>query len=763
MGGCTRHFGVMILAGALCGSAMAWPSAPPLPGQGMPLGDTTSVVEVGARAFSGNRSSSKFEEYRDYRPGLFGNAFIHDESADRTRAFDVIAVNPGYDDQRISLGYGRYGSWEVQALVDEVPHRFSDTARTIYTPVSPGLLVLSPGTQAFLADGGVTATQSARLAATLAKAGLTSLEFQQTNTSFSGKFTPGEHWALSADYTKMHKNGTRPIGLGFGSPGNNFVNVAAPIDQDIHDVKTSAEYRGKGWNVNLGYWGSFFRNGIDTLTVDNPLVAKDTVAAGARQGRIDLDPDNDAHTFSLAGSKKLDAGWPSRISGTVSIGRRTQDDAFVPQTINTLIQSVALNLPRPSLDGRSDTTLVNLTYSGRPTKDVNVNGRFRYYDLASKTPDLTLFGHVVNDRSLTIETRDTHPTEYTKENASLDGAWRLSRELTWRGGYEHERWDRPDHREVTTTKEDIWKTGLDWRPDREDRWLVRTDFSAGAKVGSDYNPFAHFHNVQEEDDLTLLQLQSPLLRKFDLANRRQEKAQLMAQYTPRQDVTVGVTGIYGLSDYDASPLGLQTDERISLGADGTWQMNERTRWSSFLTLEKIRARQLDRFRTRTAVGAVVTLFDDPLNDFNSSTIDRVNTFGGSFDYAIKPGKWDCTISWVRQLARGQTLASPVPGSVLPAGAPDAGNAVNFPELRDQLDTLSAILRHHLKENLSLQLEYRYEHYQQDNFKLDGLQPFMASSNVNGNGVVSASTDVFLGDQLGNYNVHAFAVSALQRF
>jgi hypothetical protein len=66
-------------------------------------------------------------------------------------------------------------------------------------------------------------------------------------------------------------------------------------------------------------------------------------------------------------------------------------------------------------------------------------------------------------------------------------------------------------------------------------------------------------------------------------------------------------------------------------------------------------------------------------------------------------------------------------------------------------------------SLSLQAEYRYEHFSEVNFKVDGLQPFQAASNVNQAGVVGKSTDIFLGDQLGNFNAHVFALSALQRF
>jgi hypothetical protein len=46
------------------------------------------------------------------------------------------------------------------------------------------------------------------------------------------------------------------------------------------------------------------------------------------------------------------------------------------------------------------------------------------------------------------------------------------------------------------------------------------------------------------------------------------------------------------------------------------------------------------------------------------------------------------------------------------------------------------------------------------YRVDGLNPFMPDSNVNGSGVLSPSLDVFLGDRIGDYAAHIFALSAV---
>lgn len=64
----------------------------------------------------------------------------------------------------------------------------------------------------------------------------------------------------------------------------------------------------------------------------------------------------------------------------------------------------------------------------------------------------------------------------------------------------------------------------------------------------------------------------------------------------------------------------------------------------------------------------------------------------------------------------------------------------------------------LREDLSLRSSYRFEAFEYDSFATEALQPFMPGSNVNGSGVVSPSTDLFLGDRLGDYRAHIFQLS-----
>jgi MtrB/PioB family decaheme-associated outer membrane protein len=726
------------------------------------LKHTSSEVEFGGRAISGDRTSSKYSEYRDHRPRPVARFSVFDTSRDHTRYFEGTGIDVSERDQRYEFAYARSGRFRLELGFDELPHVFSNVALSPYA-IGDGVLTLDDRTQLRIqnAPGGV-AGQSNALRGALALAPLVPLDFKVLTGRFGYSYHPDRRWELSGGYSNKRKSGTRPFGMGFGSPGNNFVNVPAPIDDRIHDVRASAEYVRDDHSLRFDYNGNFYRNDIDSLTVDNPLRLGDSAVLGPGRGRTDLFPDNESHTFSLTGAKSFHLDFPLRLAGTLSLGRRYQDDPFLPHTINSAVRHPFLALPAPNLDGRIDTFLANFVLTGRPAPRVNLTGRYRFYNMNSKTALLTFPAHVVNDRTLTLEGRTITPTEYYKENVAADATWRIADPVSMKLGYEWERWERPAHREVGRTEEDMVRAAVDVRPD--DRVLVRIGYLFGIRQFDAYDTFAHLaHAVEDEPDfLTLSQSQTVLLRKYDQANRIRKQGSVLAQVSPTDKLTVGVSSNFGNNDYDTSPLGLVNDRRWSVGTDTTYQASDRLALSSFYTYERIRAEQRSRARPRSVVPPI-RVFDSFLNDWQSVSLDQVNAWGGSADWTIRPRKLETTISYTGQRAHSKTLATQVPGRSLPAGSADGGNAVDWPELRDSLEVLSAILRHHLEDDLTLKGEYRYEHYSQQNFKVDPLAPFMIGSNVNASGAVAPSTDVFLGDRVGNYNVHAFTLSAVHRF
>lgn len=717
----------------------------------------TGDVEVGGRGVSGDFGSAKYEEYREQRPGIFGNARILLEGKESKYYFEGSATDVGERDQHYEVASGRYGRYRLELEFDESLHVFSNTARTLYTNEGGGVLGFPDATQAAIQAAVGNAAKSAALQSALTGATGVPLRFRLQTGRIGFFYRPLADLELDAGYWIQEKEGTRPFGMGFGSPGGNFANVAGPIDERTHEVTGGIQVARDTWSLRLGYTGSFYENDLDTLTVDNPLRATDSATLGSTRGRTDLAPDNSAHTVSLSGAVTLPLGFPARFAGTFSYGMRFQNDPFVPHTINSAISDAGLALSASSLNGEVRTLLANLLLTGRPHRDLNLTARYRFYDYNSDIPILTFPAHVINDASLVSETRFNTPMDYHKHNGGLDASYTLARPATLKVGYEWERWDRSDHREVIRTDEHTAKAAIDYKPAA---WaLLRTGYQFGIRRGTDYNTFAHLAHSVEEVDLAgaQLQSQSTLLRKFDEADRLRHQVDLLARLSPREDVTLTFTGGYGLTNYDESTFGLTDDERWSAGTDIAYRPLPWLGLSAWYTFENIEFKQQSRWRP---VVAGVTV-DDPVNNWSSTSEDQVHTAGVGAEMVLIPDRLDASLSYILEIAKAKTRAVGAPGTT--SATNDGGNAVDFPDIKDTFQTFIAALRYHILKNLTVKAEYRFEHFNLANFKTDGLEPFMANSNVNGSGTVSSSLDVFLGDRVDDYVAHVIALSLIYRF
>jgi MtrB/PioB family decaheme-associated outer membrane protein len=737
---------------------------------------TAEVVEaelrMGARAISGDTHSSKFEEYRDLEPGLFGGAdFLLTDPDDVTflwGSFDDV----GYDDQRYALEAGQWGRFRLFGEYEELPHVFSNRARSLYSYSGQNLLLLPDALQGAIEAAPDTASRSALLGAALADPDGVGLEYELRSVLAGLILDPREDLQLETAYRSLDRSGRKPFSLGFGSPGSNFANFSSPVDERTDEVTADVRFGRGPWNLEVGYLGSFFGNDLNQVTVDNPLRLTDSPTAGSSQGRISLSPDNSLNNVRATGAYELPFEFPARIATTFSYGLRQQDEDFLPHTINTAFAGdPALVLPRDSLDGKVQTYLANVLMSARPLPALDLRARYRYYDFHNDTPVILFPGHVVNDQTLDDEIGRNVPTDYERQLASFDASYRFSSALRIHGGPFWDRWSRSRDREVSKLDEYGAKLALDAKPAR---WaLIRADYLLGIRNGSEYKPFDYVAatldpgQIDDPDFENTAQLAQ--FRKFDQADRDRHEVKLLTQLVPRDDFDVSFSGGFSDFDYPDSHYGVRGDQRWNVGADFGYQPVEWLSISAWYSFEHWKLQQKNRWRPVS--GGVVT--DDPVNDWRSESEDRFHTLGVNLDFVLVPEKLDLGFQYTFERGDGQThsngplgcVPAPTTGACLPApgGAADGGNAVNYPDIEDRLHLFIATLRYHWTEQLTLEGMYAFESFSLQDYRIDGLDPFMPASNVNGSGVVSPSLDVFLGDRIGDYDAHIFGVSATYRF
>ena len=710
--------------------------------------------EVGGRIFVDRPSKgdrAKFEEYRDIPPGVFLERLrLRLESPDGSYSLQLGVKDAGEEDQNFFLQAAKLGRYTFEFEWDQLPHIFSGTGRSPYRENSRGVFELPDLLQTTL-QGASAAARPGILQSFLATAPDIDLKTRWDTARFLMSVTPTPEWDLRAEYTRTLKTGERPIGMVFGSPGGNLVELPEPIDQAVNDFRVTAALAREWWQLQFSYNLSLFQNDVGALIADNPLRIMDaplgpTGTSAPARGRLSLAPDNLAHTVSLMGG--LNLPWRSRLTGTFAYGWRFQDQAFLPHTINAAISDPGLALPANSLDGDVRTLLANLHFTSRPFRTITVAARYRFYDFDDRTPTLTFPTQVVTDTTLNTEPVASSRFSYTKHNAGADVGWRLLPPLSLKVGYEWERWDRDSrHREAPLTDEHTPKISLDYTP--LDWLLLRASYAHSWRRISDYNTFAHLaHTVLEEETLQgeIPQAQDILLRKYDETDRDRDRADLLVQLSPVDTVTFTPTLSLRSDHYTDSPLGLQDDTSWAAGFDVSWSPMERLSLFASYMRETFDAKQRSRFRQPP------DQLENPTFDWVAKNHDGVDTAGAGIDAALIPKKLDLRLAWNFSTARGKMRAF---NPVTPTGGTAAQNAsataVNFPTITDRLHQLEASLKYHITPAAFVRFRYIFEKFDITDFRTDDIQPFMGG------------TDVFLGAQIRDYTAHVFAITLGYRF
>jgi MtrB/PioB family decaheme-associated outer membrane protein len=697
-------------------------------------------VELSGRIYADRpapQERAKLEEYRDLSEQPFGSFRLRLATPDDGYVSELGGDLIGQEDQEFFLSTGRTGKWRFDFDWNQIPHLLYTNTRFLATEPSPGVLVL-PTPRPPLAAHNAAPTRDVGFRSDVAH-----LEFS---------LFPNPDWDLKVEYTRIKKDGDRPMGMAFGSPGGNFYEILKPIDHTIHDARIRGTWAGSWWQAQAGYTLSLFTNKLDSVTADNPCFGNATCGTDANgapsRGRTSLEPDNIAHTVFVAGAVNLP--MRSRVAATVSYSLRLQDDDFLPHTINPALSSSALTLPRNSLDGQVGIFVLDVNGSTRPLPPLTLRARYRLFDFNDMRDELVFPGHVVNDRAPVVtEDRLAGEWSYTRHNADLDGRWRFGPAAAATLGVNWERWDRNRHREVPSTDEYGFKGVVDATP--FDWLLARLSYRPSFRRISDYNTFAHLEHTVIEDVTPdeRAQGQSVLLRKYDEADRDRQRIDLLLQFMPTDVVTVSPTFSYRNDDYYNSALGLQNAEAWTAGIDGSWSPFEWLAVSAGYTYEKIDQKQ--RSRNREVSGTSV--IDPPDFDWISSSVDTIHTVYAGVRATLIPKVLDWVANVAYSHATGETNTSnPVTPTSGNASQRSNATAKPMPDFKDSLLHFDTGFRYFFLKNWVARLGYMYEKWIGDDFRTDTLNPFMPGT-----------TSIFQGNDLKDYTAHIFVLSLAYRF
>lgn len=696
---------------------------------------TTGTVEFGARQLFGNRASSKFLEYRSIPEGFFLNRVDLKLDWGKTAYYATLrSENALEGDQSVKLRAGRRGRYELALDFQKTPHLFTNTGRSLYFEQGPGLFVIPDSVQAELGrisntdidpvQPGVQRDLAAlnALIDGLSRPVQVSLLREKGKASF--RYTPTPEWDLNVQYSLEKEKGSRPFGATFGFNPNEQLE---PIDYWTHEIQANVERSGKNWVVRGEYQGGFFRNHVDALVWDNPRQVSDA-DRNPSAGRIDLYPDNNRHLGTLTAGFGLP--MRGRWTTTLGYGVTTQDDPFLPFTINSAVASVP-SLPATSANGKIKTLQFNSVLTIKPVRNVRLGLRYRYYDRDNETPSLLFSDYVRTDERLSGTARVNLPFAYTKEKVTVDASWRIHRAISVKGGYEWEGWDR-ELREVTSTSENTVKGTVDFT--HRGWFFLRASFRRSDRDANNYDQL-RVENVMFPDGPTAPQLAA--LRKYDQADRERNRAEFIARVTPVENFSVSASYSLTEDEYDKTEYGLL--ENTSHTPAVEFSYSPRPEVTIFADYARAKDRFVMRSRQRTPTN------DQAANDWVSDIRDIVNTYGGGFSGEFLNAALGVDVSYHRSDGDGRTNTST-------PGTPDlVTTAADYPQIISDLQSLQASLRYRLGSGMTVRFEYRFEKYDQVDFALDVMSPFM--------GIVDAGSarTTWLGVTRPDYRAHVASI------
>jgi len=548
--------------------------------------------------YSDNSDQARYQRYRDLRNGVFAENVRWGKQDDRA-LWDVRATHIGYRDQQYAADYNRFGKLKASFELNQIPLFFSDSTRTAYTTTSPGVVGL---------NGYPAQIQNATATTAIYEANATPFELRlkRTITDFRFTYSATDHLDLSASFKNTNKSGEQPWAGTFGF--SDAVELPVPIDTRTTDIGVAAEWTGDRGQARVGYDGSFFSNDVSTFIWDNPLRSTDHPSSGPAQGRMTVWPNSDLNSASLSGLFRLPRG--SVVTGYLSLGSLSQNDALIPFTINSQLASPPLD--RTNADASAQITATAFSFASRPRSDVALNARFRSYDFDNNTPVFHVTNTVSYDTKIAAFAPGGTPVfSFTRNLFDLDTSWTPKPFAALRAGYSYEGVSQT-FRTFDTTHDNRVRlsadaTGMQWL-------TVRAQYEYSHRIGTGLDE-------QSLDDLG----EQTSLRQFDLSNRDQHRFSAIAIAMPSPSCSVNGSFFIGRDNRPDSGFGLLHNDSNGMSAGIDYVPSTAVSVGAAYQYERYTALQKSR---QADPGPQ---FDDPTRDWTTTGRDRAHTFTASAD------------------------------------------------------------------------------------------------------------------------------------
>ncbi|MGB5520039.1 MAG: MtrB/PioB family decaheme-associated outer membrane protein [Gammaproteobacteria bacterium] len=627
---------------------------------------------------------------------------------DDGRFYKVRGTRLGLESRYLRLEGGKQGRYKVFLLWDELPNYIDNTVRTPYQGIGGTNLTLPSGFD-------INTNLDANL-------NLFELKTKRERIGAGASIIPKERWQFDVDASHETKKGVNSTGSVLGTGGTGLIGNSAisflpqPVDYETDKVNAKLFYTANSGQLELAYHASLFNNANESLTWENPF------APTTSFGRMSLAPDNEFHQVSLNAGYNMP--YNSRLTGVLSTGRMTQNQDFLPYSVN----STTADLPRSSLDGEAWLTTAQLKLSSVPLTRLRLNAELRYNERDNKTP-VSTYNYVIIDSGQTATAENT-PYSYENSRFNLDANYRFNALTSLRGGYKYNQMKRENSHRAKTEENTLFAK---WKVKPVSHVDVELYGEAGSRDGSDF---------------VIPTGTNPALRKYNLADRDRTMVGAAVDYMATERLYLHARADYNKEDYKNTVVGLTEATRPVVTLDFSYQVRDNISTYGYYTYETIESSQNGATVTVAATpgpGAPPSATATPTGvNWQADFEDVFDTVGVGAAWSGL-GRWDIGADIVYSQSTGKIntrdLISP-------------GTESQYPDNNTDLTSIKLWTDYNHSEKLVYKLSYWYEKYSEDNWAIDGWSPYDPAAVPN---------TLLFGNQTLDYDVHVITASASYRF
>ena len=400
-----------------------------------------SEVEVGV----GHVSDGSFK-FGDYGRGLeqsgaylIGNVQVNKRGDNNARYMELIGRNLGLSGSRdFGIKAGEQGNYGLSFEYDELSKLHSDSYQTPFTGMGSTYLTKPAGWTVGNAANPSTATMT-DLAANMKRFNVET-QRKAANLGLTKQLTGG--WNVALNYKREKKEGTQlsgaPMQTVNSSENRSTFLAPDPIDYTTDLFDAVALYADEKLQMQVGYHASLFDNAIRSLGWDSLACFEDGTPCtgdGGLTGRLGMMPDNQFHQLKASGGYTLSKD--TRLSGSLSFGRATQNEAFLPYDTwtNTMPATTSLN-------GRVDTTHADIKLNTKLAHKINFTAGYKYDDRDNRTP-VNQYTYYIADNTVLpaseASVRTNTPLSKKQQQLYADIDYHLSEATKLKLGYDYDK------------------------------------------------------------------------------------------------------------------------------------------------------------------------------------------------------------------------------------------------------------------------------------------------------------------------------------